>query len=398
MKEIDNKYILPTELLALKIIEVLDFQDYPILNLVSDQFGQKFLSTILKYDNEYEYRGILQVSETNLKSFLNGLLYLDKIYKNIENKIIYIGCYRKRTGKLEKLFGLPSDIFNEKYKIEEDYLLLLNDSSGLENNIELNNKLGYAKDRKKIIFDIYLSSKELKNDIKLWALDRVLNPTIEIVKSILEMDTQLSYKKLAVSDIRLKSLGASIEIDYDWELFDDIKQIGQIEQIFNLFNARTKDELTKVLITNKNERFIKEYSRILNTIVNKDAKLATRLINPQNDNVKKSTLDKTEAIVVKKIIDETFPQITDVEDIIGLFLEIDYTKKEPTFSIQTMDEQKDIIHGKIHPDIVEYLKKDKINFCKDEYNFTIKTIYTPATSFKEEFSKNFLIKYEAIIK
>ena len=390
--KIFDKYKLPLEILNLELVETLDFQDYPILNLLMDQNGHKFLSVILEYNDEKEYRGIIPVSETKFNTFINGGIALDKLYNNSTIKIIFVAIYGESTGEFKSLYGYPTNKFFEYFKIDEEYFYVSR-VSDLENKIELMEKLNYARDKRKIIVDLYFRSKELKNDVRIWAFYKILDPAIEIIKSFLDMDTKESYNHFAFSDLRFKSLGASIEIDYEWNLFDENIEKDKMELLANLFNARTKEELQKVVTGTKNEKYIKDYMRILNTIVNKDGNLQTAIIIPHISKIEKTYLDKDNASKIRKIIKEAYPQIIDIEEIKGKFLEIDYTKKEPTFSIQGIDDDSDIIHGKIDPDLIEPIKSDSINFLGSEYIFTIKTIYQPATDFKEETAKHYLIKY-----
>lgn len=394
MNSIENKYRLPNNLLELEVIEILDFKDYPILSLEIDKLGQKYISYFIKKNNDEEIRATICVSDNRLKEFLSGELELDILFKNSESGNAFVFYYSLQSGELKSSFIIPIQDLFERYVIETGYKLNYSTPVHIKDNIDLVSRILQAKQKNKILVDVYINSQDLLNNIKLWAIRKVLEPSIEIIKSIINIDPRLIEQKIALSNLKEGSLGFTIELYYEWNLFDETTELDNAEKIIELFTTDNKEGFIRVLESTKNEKFIREYSKIINTIIDKNATFSSSLINPKKESIAEAYINKEKATIIKKVLGETFPDITDVEEISGIFLEIDLHTKEPTFTIEASTEEV-LFHGKILPTLIPKLISDKINIGKDKYNFTIKTIYSPATPFKEEKLKSYLIDYKS---
>jgi hypothetical protein len=394
MNILDDKYRLPNNLLDLEVIEILDFQDYPILSLEMDKLGQKYLSYLIDDNNEEEIRATILVSDNRLKQFLSGEVELDILFKNSESGNAFIFFYSLASGELKSCFIIPIEEFLERYEIESGYKLKYNNPVQIEDSINHISKILQAKQKNKILIDFYINSQDLVNNVKLWAIRKILEPSIEIIKSIINIDPRYIEQKIALSNLKAGSLGFTIELSYEWNLFDEIPELDKVEKVIELFTAESKEEFIKVLESTNNEKFIGEYSKIINAIIDKNAFFSSALINPKKEYIPEATINKEKAAIIKKVIGETFPNITDVEEISGIFLEIDLVTKIPTFTIESTTDDA-LFHGKILPTLLDKLKADKINIGTDQYVFTIRTIYTPATPFKVEKLRSYLIDYKS---
>src|ERR1035437_8671002 len=105
MNILDDKYRLPNNLLDLEVIEILDFQDYPILSLEMDKLGQKYLSYLIDDNNEEEIRATILVSDNRLKQFLSGEVELDILFKNSESGNAFIFFYSLASRSEERRVG-----------------------------------------------------------------------------------------------------------------------------------------------------------------------------------------------------------------------------------------------------------------------------------------------------
>jgi hypothetical protein len=388
---IDEKYRLQDMPLNLTVIEAFDFIEEPIFLLEKDIIGNSYLSYLVESSNDVEKRIYVQVSNERLSSILNKELSIRNAFSNPENKFIYVAEFSLIEGDPISTYLVPANIFSpinpidEKYSVDVQYIL----NKPALNEFEI---LSYSERKQKLIFDFYLQSQNLVNNIKPFAIYKVLTPIVEIIKSLLSFDNRNADKILAFSNLRQGSLGVTIEINYSNDLFLE-KESAVMETIIQLLNAQEKTDFDAIVAKATNERYIKEYTTIIKTIIDNNANLHTAYANPITKKILTSVLDKEKAIKAKSILDETLSVIEDIENIVGTFLEIDIDAREPSFKIHS-NEENITIKGKFETSILEKVKNDFVNIGKETYKFTIKTIYTPETTLKSEEIKRFMIEYE----
>ncbi len=389
--KIDSKYKLEEFPLKLKVIEAFDFREEPILLLEKDVIGNTFLSYLVKSTNQIEQRIYLQVSKERLGSIIDNEITLQEAFSLPENNHIYIAEFSLISGEPQNSYIVPAHIFLEINPISKEYKIDIEYSFNevLLDNTEL---LNYSERKGKLVFDFYLQSQNLINNIKPYAFYKVLTPIVEIIKSMLNFDNRNADKYLAFSNLRQASLGVTIEINYSHDFFLE-KETAVMETLIQLLNAQEKEDFEKIISKTENERYIKEYSTIIKAVIENNANLHTAYANPITKQIMTSTLDKIRAEKAKIILDETLDVIEDVEEIIGTFLEIDIDSKEPSFKIHS-NEDAFTVKGKFELSIVEKVKNDFINIGKETYKFSIKTIYHPETTLKSEEIKRFMIGYE----
>lgn len=388
---IEDKYHLQEFPLNLTVIDALDFREEPILLLEKDVIGNSYLSYLVESKENSEKRIYLQISNERLSSVLENEISIRNAFSIPENKFIYIAEFSLDKGEPIAAYLLPGHVFalinpiDDDYKVDFNYLF----NQPVLNEFEI---LSYSERKQKLIFDFYLQSQNLLNNIKPFAIYKVLTPVVEIIKSLLSFDNRNADRFLAFSNIRQGSLGVTIEINYSNDLFLE-KESEVMETIIQLLNAQEKADFESIISKATNERYIKEYTTIIKTIIDNNANLYTAYANPITKKILTSVLDKERATKAKEIIDETLDTIQDVEDIVGTFLEIDIDSKQPSFKIHSNIE--DItIKGKFELSILDKVKNDYVNIGKETYKFAIKTIYKPETTLRAEEIKRYMINYE----
>lgn len=388
---IDEKYRLQELPLSLTVVDAFDFREEPILLLEKDVIGNSYLSYLVESTEDSEKRIYLQVSNERLSSILENEISIRNAFSNPENRFIYIAEFSLNNGEPISAYLIPGQVFSdinpidEAYKVEINYVF----NKPILNEFEI---LSYSERKQKLIFDFYLQSQNLVNNIKPFAIYKVLTPIVEIIKSLLSFDNRNADRILAFSNIRQSSLGITIEINYSNDLFLE-KESEVMETIIQLLNAQEKSDFESIISKATNERYIKEYTTIIKTIIENNANLHTAYANPISKKIMTSILDKERATKAKEIIDETLDTIEDIEDIVGTFLEIDIDSKEPSFKIHS-NEEDITIKGKFELSILDKVKNDYVNIGKETYKFTIKTIYKPETTLRAEEIKRYMINYE----
>lgn len=388
---IDEKYRLQELPLSLTVVDAFDFREEPILLLEKDVIGNSYLSYLVESTEDSEKRIYLQVSNERLSSILENEISIRNAFSNPENRFIYIAEFSLNNGEPISAYLIPGQVFSdinpidEAYKVEINYVF----NKPILNEFEI---LSYSERKQKLIFDFYLQSQNLVNNIKPFAIYKVLIPIVEIIKSLLSFDNRNADRILAFSNIRQSSLGITIEINYSNDLFLE-KESEVMETIIQLLNAQEKSDFESIISKATNERYIKEYTTIIKTIIENNANLHTAYANPISKKIMTSILDKERATKAKEIIDETLDTIEDIEDIVGTFLEIDIDSKEPSFKIHS-NEEDITIKGKFELSILDKVKNDYVNIGKERYKFTIKTIYKPETTLRAEEIKRYMINYE----
>lgn len=389
--KINSKYRLEEFPLNLKVIQVLDYELEPILLLEQDVIGNNFLSYLLYSDFEKEQRAYLQISLDRLNEILANEISLNFSFSKPENNHIFISEFTHETGSILDSYLIPSSELNNLNIIPEDYEIHY-----VKPNVEIildkNELLRFSERKQKIVFDFYLQSQNLLNNIKPYAFFKVFAPVVEIIKNMLSFDNRNADQYLAFSNPRQSSFGITIEVNYSHDLFLH-KETEVLETLILLLNAQEKEDFQSVISKTKNDYYIKHYITIIKAIIDNNANLHTAYANPVTKEVQISIIDKEKAEVAKKVIDEAFDVIEDVEEIRGTFLEIDIDRKEPSFKIHSFQDDF-TIKGIFELSILEKVKNDFVNIGKETYVFTIKTLYYPETTLKSEEIKRFLVDYE----
>jgi hypothetical protein len=392
----DEKYILSQNMLNLDVLELLDFKGYPILNVEIDNTGTKYLSYLDSYiDNTIEQRLIIPISDARLDFFKEGSVSLYNIFNSSENKVVYVIQYDANNNQYLRNYLIPLEEFVSINPIEQDYFIQIEVDEVVANQQEL--VALYATQKGKVILDFYLTSQKIKTSLPPWVFDKFLLQIQNIIGDLLDKTYKALNEKVAYSKIGIASFKVSIEITPDQNnlnLFEDVVEYKRLFKIIDLLNSESKEDLVKVIEGFKDEKFIKSYIQIVKTVIANDANIHATLANPATKETAIADFNKNKAQKIKTVIDEQLPERTDIEEVEGVFLKLDFKVNPPAFIIE--NDAEEIFKGKVDTSIIDTIKADKVNLTTDKYKFTIKTIHKPETTVSAEQIHRFLMLYNLI--
>src|SRR5690606_34726513 len=151
--------------------------------------------------------------QERLNEVLANEISLNLAFENPENDFIYIAEFSHSTGKILDSFLVPVSVVSNAQIIPKNYII----NYEKPNNVVVlkeNELLDFSERKQKIVFDFYLQSQNLINNIKPYALYKVFTPIIEIIKNMLDFDSRNADKYLAFSNLRQASFGITIELNY----------------------------------------------------------------------------------------------------------------------------------------------------------------------------------------
>ncbi|PSL23456.1 DUF6575 domain-containing protein [Dyadobacter jiangsuensis] len=391
LEDIDEKYRLEKLYPSLTVLEVLDFIDFPILTVESDEGGNKYLSYLVSMSEEEELRAILQVSSDRLNDVKSGNLSIHDAFHKAESNSVFIATFNLDNGDDTAAFLVPSYYFNNLGMINPGYAVSIKVQPAVVNPHEL---VGFAIRKNKVVLDIYLQSRNLVQNVKPYAIFNVVTPIVNIIKTFLSIDGRNQDKYLAFSNLRAASLGVTIEVNVSRDLFLE-RETREISLLISLLNSSTKEDLEYVIGRTRSDSHWKSFATIVNAVIKNDATLNASYANPITGEFRSTVLGVERAAILSQILQEQFDVIEDIEIIEGSFLEIDIDAAEPSFKVWNMEDNS-VVKGRINADIVEVIKGDHINIGTDIYRFDIKVVYTPQTTTKKESTKYFLLSYQTV--
>lgn len=384
----DMKSITPALLKGLEPYLLLEFYDFPYLTVDRAKDGTLYLNYYLSGKDDELYRAVLPISQTRLESFLNREITLHDCFNSPENGYVYVGLFNKKGEPIQAYFvnqlfsslGIPSDYVLEYEKKKVGVEVLKHDF------------ITQSAQKNKILVDVYLQAPELAGSLKYWSLKSFLLPYTELIRSAifdLGFYSQSALDRnigLAYNSVQASSLKTTIEINFHKGEIGvpdvDDKNLVNLEKLFTVLNAESESDIVTSLEAFSNKKIVTDYARILRTIIQKDAKLQTKIAAP-NQYYSESIINKDKAERVKKVIDEKIPDVEDVEEVTGILMQLDFDKTNPTFAMQGSVED---VHyrGKIDDKLVANIAEKEFQFLTKEYLFIVKTLYRPPTSMAAE--------------
>jgi len=386
--EIDSKYKIDNLAFGFEVIDALDFSDEPYLLLERDRIGNHYLSYLIENNFDEEYRVYVQISKRKFSAIISKGISVKEVFGEPENKCVLITKLSLHTGIILESSLIPSTEFSTDF-IPVDYYVEYEYEENLENDLAL---IQQSINSQKIIFDFYLHGQNLIESIKPYAIYKVFTPIVEIIKQLVGFDNRNADKIISFSNLRHSSLGVTIELNISNDLFLE-KENRAMDILTDLLNADKKEDFQAIVGQTANTKFISEYKSIIKAVIDNNADLCTAYANPITGEIKKSYIDKDKATKAKEVVEEAFDFIEDTEEVKGIFLEINVHAQEPAFKVLPSDENTPI-KGKFEIALLEKLKQDMVNIGKEEYLFTIKTLYYPETVVKSEEIKRYMIDYK----
>jgi hypothetical protein len=370
--------------------ELLDFRDYPILTLEEDNTGRQYLSYLVEYlPHGREQRILASISAGRLLDVQMGTISVRSIYDSPSSGPVYAFEVDEKTGIILDCYVVPLLDFRSMNPIPVDFRVYCPPSQALLSDASAR-ALANAKDRHRVLIDIYAHGKVLAAGIKPWTIRRVFEPVVDIVQRAFDLPESKFNDIATFSCLQVGSLSATIELDYG-NLFTEL-DYDRFALIIELINARSRDDFLHLVGRFRNEGFLKEYLSLVNAVKKYDLSFNATLANPVTAQVIEAHLDQSSASEVRKIINTTFDAIVDIEDVEGVFLDLDFSIRIPSFVIQDITEESRI-RGRIDAAISKKLRDDQVNLTRTSYVFTIRTIYQPETSLRPERTEKWLIDY-----
>lgn len=118
-----QKYKIFSNPLNLKVKELLDFQDMPILNLEEDCMGNQFLSYLVSESNDIEKRILIQITKERLSQIIAGNIAIKTAFNLAESKHIYACEFGALNGVVLNTYLIPIIDFQTINPIPNDYFI-----------------------------------------------------------------------------------------------------------------------------------------------------------------------------------------------------------------------------------------------------------------------------------
>lgn len=122
-----NAYKIPSGVfLSAEVVELWDFPDYPLLNLLRDGAGTFYLSYLATFhDDGKEERHVIAVSAGRLKYVRSGEMKIKYAYDNPENGNVIVVYLDENTEETLEQFMLPFSVYRALNPIAEDYAVFV---------------------------------------------------------------------------------------------------------------------------------------------------------------------------------------------------------------------------------------------------------------------------------
>lgn len=359
---------------------LLDFVDYPFLVVQIDNFGQYYLNYYLGGSKSLTTHVLFKISKEKLSILLAQEISVHDLFAMPESDFSYILEYNE-SGSVEYFGMLNSALISINNPISSDYEFDFEEDQLIaDTDIKIK-----SIQRSKILIDVYLQSKELRASLKYWALKSFLIPFSELIRfSLLDQSNEYTPHTIdqkvnfGMNNLQIGSLSATLEVNYNPNLFGESTNQEDIIKLFNVIKATEQDDILLSLEGFQNKKIIAEYLKVLNVIIKHDASLNTKMATPDNYFIE-SSLDKTTAQKIKRIINDKIPNVEDVENVQGYLFELNFDKNNPSFSVHSSTEEYKY-KGRIDANLVQSIGEKEFTFIDKEYLFIIHTLYTPESS------------------
>lgn len=377
----------------LECTQVLDFKDYPILT-VERAGEQHYLSYLVTYlEGGFEQRLLVPISSCRLLEVQMGTLSVREALSHPEGSIVYALHCHPKTEAVEAAFIIPSRAFEEINPVAADYTVFAPPEIQLDCGDAVARTMAYAKDRHRVMLDLYVQGASLINGVKPWTIHKVFVPALTIIQEATGLTDRDFNQRVSFPRLKAASFDVTIELDNVPDLFERGKpEFDKLGKLVSLFESETKEDIDRLISQFRDEAFIKEYIKVIRAIRKYNLTVTSTLVNPSTNDVAQSVTDRTKADKIKIILDEKFPEIISIDEVEGVFLVVNCKGKAPSFAVQETD-TGDVIRGKIGDDLIAKLTGDYINIKRNRYLFKIRAVYRPETTMRPESTRRTLLDY-----
>jgi len=128
-----------------EVVELLDFEELPILYVETDTIGTLYLSYLDKFINEdIEQRLVIKIGRKRLKEVKKGLVSVKSVFQSPETNFNFLNHFNQLNGQIEAVYLLPKDIFQQFNRIDEKYYIQQDEETTEEQFVINNEKDGYS--------------------------------------------------------------------------------------------------------------------------------------------------------------------------------------------------------------------------------------------------------------
>ncbi|MEM6297986.1 MAG: hypothetical protein AAF740_04765 [Bacteroidota bacterium] len=392
MASLKNQQV-PVYAFNLHFLEVLDANNPPTLRLYRDEIGTRYLGYLIgTEDMRIAKSYLVALSRKRLYALRQGDMTPVEVFENAENGVIFLISSEIDSPRV--LLAQAIRLSEFKRKNEIDRKLRLSKRVPQKAIQYLNQQtLRYARERDRIILDLRIQSKSLAFESRPWFWDKVMSPTLSILKDVLDVTGDEANKMLAFSNFRDNFSAFSFEIRYTNTLFEIAPEFEQATRLTDLLNISDQQTLQKQLSALRNRQLVREYLNILKVLVQEEAQLQVSLANPVTREVRYAQLDLKKAKQIQKLFETDFPEIEQTEVVEGVFLEINLNRRPAIFKVFDTAQNR-TIRGFIPKDLAKKVARDRIVFGKQRYRLDILTRYRPETLLHKEQWRRYLNFYE----
>ena len=120
--QIPDTYKLNFQPLDLEVVEVLDFQNFPVLTVEKNPTGFKYLSWLYQFGPDgVEQRFVVPLTEARLDALKSGAISPREAFSESELEQVYCILYDEASGEVKETWLLPLPVFRNINPIPFDY-------------------------------------------------------------------------------------------------------------------------------------------------------------------------------------------------------------------------------------------------------------------------------------
>jgi uncharacterized protein DUF6575 len=120
--KIPDTYKLNFHPVELEVVEVIDFQNFPVLTVEQNSSGFKYLSYLVQFTPEgHEQRLLTPLTDARLDALKAGSISVRSVFETSELGQVFCVLYDEASGETKGSWLLPLDYFNKNNPVPENY-------------------------------------------------------------------------------------------------------------------------------------------------------------------------------------------------------------------------------------------------------------------------------------
>lgn len=343
------EFILPQPLHKLKIIEVYEYYDRPILFACESLSGQKYLVNWIDTDELGDTWFYVPVSKTRFSMIRSGKLSLRECIIQAEDEFVWQVWISNQTDDVKLVIKNVNEI--EEYDLpDEDSYLDLNEGTLPEKDNSVLESLRSKRD----VLDISLEVEGThSNEIETETLGSILLLTQELNYHV-ALKKQQALRGRIPNEIREKnklktvgffaaSFGVRLQSESTSGLLDFTDTTDSLESLINLFSSTNNMGTLKEAIKDINIRTTKTYYQLLKKLNEKNLEINLEWASPSSKSIK-TRLEKNRIVDALRLMSNEQKVETSEIELSGNLVGLDTDKK--TFHL--ISDENEHISGKFN--------------------------------------------------